>query len=64
MFKLNGVFEFVPELLRTLLAGECAERARAKARSLRLPHRLRGMRQVRRHIHRQSRQRLFDKLST
>src|ERR1039458_5541748 len=49
MFKLNAVFEFMAELMRTLLAGESAERARIKARSLRVPRRLRGMKQVRRH---------------
>lgn len=64
MFKLNAVFEFMAELMRTLLAGESAERVRAKARGLRVPRRLRGMKQVRRHIHRQCRRRLFDKLST
>jgi hypothetical protein len=40
--------------------GESVERAR----SVRVPRRLRGMTQVRRHIHRQCRRRLFDKLST
>jgi hypothetical protein len=33
-------------------------------RSLHLPRRLRGMAQVRRHIYRQCRRRLFNKLST
>jgi hypothetical protein len=64
MFKLDVVLEFMAELARTLLVGECAERVRTKALSLRAPHRLRGMKQVRRHIHRQCRRRLFDKLST
>ena len=64
MFKLNVVFEFMAELMRTLLVGESAERVRTKARSLRVPRRLRGMKQVRRHVHRQCRRRLFDKLST
>lgn len=64
MFKLNAVFEFMVELMRTLLVGESAERVRTRARSLRVPRRLRGMSQVRRHVHRQCRQRLFDKLST
>jgi hypothetical protein len=64
MFKLNAVFEFMAELMRTLLVDESAERVRTKARSLLAPHRLRGMKQVRRHIHRQCRRRLFDKLST
>jgi hypothetical protein len=40
--------------------GESVERAR----SLRMPRRLRGMKQVRWHVHRQCRRRLFDKLST
>lgn len=60
MFKLNFVIEFMAELLRTLLVGESVEHAR----SLRVPRRLRGMRQVRSHVHRQCRRRLFDKLST
>lgn len=60
MFKLGIVFEFMAELVRTLLVGESVERAR----SLRVPHRLRGMKQVRRHVYRQCRRRLFDKLST
>src|ERR1017187_1203764 len=64
MFKLNVVFEFMAELVRTLLVSESAERVRTKARSLRARRRLRGMKQVRRHIHRQCRRRLFDKLST
>ena len=64
MFKLNVVVEFMAELVRTLLVGESVERARSKARSLRVPRRLRGMKQVRRHVHRQCRRRLFDKLST
>src|ERR1017187_6736864 len=64
MFKLNVVFEFMAELMRTLLVSESAERVRTKARSLRMPRRLRGMKQVRRHVHRQCRRRLFDKLST
>ena len=64
MLKLNAVFEFIAELMRTLLADESAERVRTKAQSLRMPRRLRGMKQVRRHIHRQCRRRLFDKLST
>jgi hypothetical protein len=63
MFKLNVVFEFMAELMRTLLVDESAERVRTKARSLLAPRRLRGMKQVRRHIHRQCRRRLFDKLS-
>src|ERR1019366_5268399 len=64
MFKLNVIFEFMAELIRTLLVGESAERVRTKARSLRVPRRLRGMKQIRRHVHRQCRRRLFDKLST
>jgi hypothetical protein len=64
MFKLNIVVEFMAELLRTLLVGESVERARSKARSLRAPRRLRGMKQVRRHINRQCQRRLFDRLST
>jgi hypothetical protein len=64
MFKLKVVFEFVAEIIRTLLVGESAERARSKAGRLRMPRRLRGMKQVRRHVHRQCRRRLFDRLST
>jgi hypothetical protein len=64
MFKLKVVFEFMAELMRTLLVGESAERARSRARSLRMPRRLRGMKQVRRHVHFQCRRRLLDKLST
>lgn len=60
MFKLNFVVEFMAEVVRTLLVGESVERAS----SLRVPRRLRGMKQVRRHVHRQCRRRLFDKLST
>ena len=63
MFNLDIVFEFMAELMRTLLVDESAERVRTKARSLLVPRRLRGMKQVRRHIHRQCRRRLFDKLS-
>jgi hypothetical protein len=64
MFKLNVVFDFMAELMRTLLVSESAERVRTKTRSLHVPRRLRGMKQVRRHVHRQCRRRLFDKLST
>lgn len=64
MFKLNALFEFVLEVARTLLVDECSQRARSKAGSLRMARRLRGMQQVRRHIHHQCRQRLFDRLST
>src|ERR1035437_7882370 len=64
MFKLNVVFEFMAELMRTLLVGESAERVSTKVRSLHLPHRLRGMAQVRRHVHSQCRRRLLDKSST
>jgi len=60
MFNLSVVAEFMAELLRTLIVGESVERAR----SLRMPRRLRGMKQVRSHVHRQCRRRLFDKLST
>jgi hypothetical protein len=60
MFKLGIVFEFMAELVRTLLVGESVERAR----SLRVPRRLHGMTEIRRHVHRQCRRRLFDKLST
>jgi hypothetical protein len=60
MFRLSVLFDFMAELVRTLLVGESVERAR----SLRVPRRLRGMTEVRRHIHRQCRRRLFDKLST
>lgn len=60
MFKLSVVAEFMAELLRTLLVGESVERAR----SIRVPRRLRGMKHIHRHIHRQCRRRLFDKLST
>src|ERR1022692_2256998 len=58
MFKLGILFEFMTELVRTLLVGESVERAR----SLRVSRRLRGMKQVRRHVHRQCRRRLFDKI--
>jgi len=64
MLKLNVLFEFIVELLRTLLVDESVERARSKFRRLPVPRRLRGMKQVRRHVHRQCRRRLFDKLST
>jgi hypothetical protein len=64
VFKLNVVFEFMAELMRTLLVGESAERSRSNVRSLRMPRRLRGMKQVRRHVHRQCRRRLLDRLST
>ena len=64
MFKLGILFKFMTELVRTLLVGECVERARSKARSLPVPRRLRGMKQVRRHVLRQCRRRLFDRLST
>ena len=60
MFKLGILFEFMTELVRTLLVGESVERAR----SLRVPRRLHGMTEIRRYIHRQCRRRLFDKLST
>jgi hypothetical protein len=64
MFKLNVVIEFMAELMRTLLVDESATRVRSKARGLRLTRRPRGMTQIRRHVHRQCRRRLFDKLST
>src|ERR1035438_4059897 len=59
MFKLNVVFEFMAELMRTLLVGESAERVRTKARRLRVPRRLHGMKQARRHVPRQCRRRLL-----
>jgi hypothetical protein len=60
MLKLNGVLEFMAAMMRTLLADESVRRAR----TLRMPNRLRGMKQIRHHIHHQCRRRLFDKLST
>jgi hypothetical protein len=64
MFKLSVVAEFMAELLRALLVGESVERACSGTRKLSVPRRVRGMQQVRRHVHRQCRRRLFDKLST
>ena len=60
MFRVGILFEFMAELVRTLLVGESVERVR----TVRVPRRLHGMTEIRRYIHRQCRRRLFDKLST
>ena len=60
MFKLEVFFTFIADLVRTLLIEVLSDRVRG----LRLPNRLRGMKDVRRHIHCSNRRRLLNRIST
>lgn len=60
MPMLQIFFEFIVDLIRTLLLEEMSERVR----NLKPPRRLHGMAEVRRHVHRATRRRLLNRLST
>jgi len=64
MFKLDAVMVFALEFLRALLAEALLERVGSwRRKALWLP-RVRGLTAVRRHLHKQCRRRLFNRLST
>ena len=54
------LFELIAEFVRTLLIEEVSDRVR----SFRPRRRLRGMKGVHRHLHHETRRRLFNHLST
>jgi hypothetical protein len=54
------LFELIAELARTLLIEEVSDRVR----SFRPRRRLRGMKDVHRHLRHETRRRLFNRLST
>lgn len=60
--KIEIIVEFISEVIRTLFVEESADRARRL--TWKLTARPRGMQQLRKHVHRQVRRRLFDRLST
>ena len=60
MFKIEPFISIVAEFLRTLLIDGASERVRGA----KFPRRLRGMKDVRRHLHRRTRKRLLNRLST
>jgi hypothetical protein len=60
MFKLEIFIAFIVDLSRTLLIEVVSDRVR----SLRFCPRLRGMKEVRRHIHCTTRRRLLNRIST
>ena len=64
MFKLDFVVGFIIEVFRALLVDEFSERARKFASTYYQPRRLRGIKQVRQHVHSECRRRLFDRIST
>ena len=64
MFILETIFELVVDIIRSLLIDGLSERVSGGVRRFRIGPPLRGMHAVRRHIHRQCRRRLFQRLST
>ena len=60
MFMLDTLFELAAEITRSLLIDGLVESVTER---IRRPS-LRGMHAVRRHVHRQCRRRLFQRLST
>ena len=60
MFKLETLISLIVDFIRTLLIEEVSDRVR----SFRPRRRLRGMKDVHRHVHHETRQRLFNRLST
>jgi hypothetical protein len=60
MFKLETIVALLAELLRSLLV----EAVSGRVREMRFPHRLHGMKDVRRHVHWRTRRKLFNRLST
>lgn len=60
MSRIETFIAIVADLIRTLLIEVVSDRVRG----LRIPRRLRGMKDVRRHLHRKTRRRLFNRLST
>ena len=60
MFKLETLLALCIDFVRTLFTEAVSDRVR----NLRLPRRLRGMEDVRRHLHRSTRRRLLNRLST
>jgi hypothetical protein len=59
MFKLETLIALIVDFIRTLLI----EAASDRVRGLRPRRRLRGMKDVRRHVHRATRRRLLHRLS-
>ena len=64
MLNWDNLFELLAALVRAVFVDELSEHVRTHAGRLVLRPRLRGMRSVRRHIHRRCRRRLFNRLST
>jgi len=60
MLKTGTIIALIADFLRALLIEALSDRVRG----LRLPHRLDGMGDVRRHVQRRTRRRLFNRLST
>jgi hypothetical protein len=60
MLKLEMFITFIVDLIRTLLTEVVSNRVRG----LRLRPRLRGMKEVRRHVHQANRRRLLNRIST
>ena len=60
MFKLEIFITFIADLVRTLLSEVVSDHIRG----VRLRPRLRGMKEVRGHVHRTNRRRLLNRIST
>jgi hypothetical protein len=60
MLKLETLMVLIADFIRTLLIEVVSDRVRG----LRLTRQLRGMKDVRRHIHRTTRHRLLNRIST
>jgi hypothetical protein len=64
MIILDTIVEVIANMLRTLLVEQLSERVLRRIQGSSASARLRGMAAVRRHIHRQCRRRLLNRLST
>jgi hypothetical protein len=64
MFKLDNLVDLVAELIRILFVDGLSELVRKLAGRFNFRGRVRGMSAVRRHVHRQCRRRLLNRLST
>lgn len=60
MIKFDLVFDIAVEFLRSLLIEVVSQHVRNAS----LPRKLRGMNEVRRHVHRTTQRRLLNRLST
>jgi len=64
MFILDVLLELAADATRSLLIDGLSERVIGSVRRYCFGRRLRGMHEVRRHVHRQCRRRLLQRLST